>query len=89
ESEPSSDKSQQETDRPATPRSQKPWGKLAGLGMELAGSTLGLGAVGYLVDWYWNTPNSLGVAIGALLGFALGMFRFIQKAMLEINNQYK
>ena len=63
----------------------KPWMTLLGLGMELAGSTLVLAGVGHLVDRYRGKPDGFGVAIGAFLGFGLGMFRFIQKALKQIN----
>lgn len=63
--------------------------KFAGMGMELAGSTLGLAAIGYLVDRYRGNADGYGIAAGTLIGFAFGMFRFIQKAMREVNNQTK
>lgn len=61
--------------------------KLAGMGMELAGSTLGLAGVGYLFDWYQGGPDRYGTAAGILIGFAFGMFRFIQKARKETRDQ--
>ncbi len=63
--------------------------KFSGLGMELAGATLGVAAIGYLVDRYRGQTEGYGVAAGALIGFTLGMYRFIQKAMQEINHQSK
>lgn len=63
----------------------RPWTRLVGLGMELSGTTLGLAGIGYLVDRHWLRGDGLGVAIGAFVGFAFGMFRFIQKAMREVN----
>lgn len=62
----------------------KPWMTLVGLGMELAGSTLVLAGAGHLIDRYRGKPDGFGVAIGAFLGFGLGMFRFIQKALKQI-----
>ena len=62
----------------------KSWMKVAGLGMELAGSTLLLGAAGHLVDRYNGNLDGTGIAIGAFLGFSLGMVRFIQKALQQI-----
>ena len=64
----------------------KPWMKLAGLGMELAGSTLVLAGAGHLVDRYRGKADGIGVAIGAFLGFGLGMFRFIQKALQHLQD---
>ena len=68
---------------------EKPWLKFAGMGMELAGSTLGMAAIGYLVDRYRGKADGYGTAAGTLIGFAFGMFRFIQKAMREVNDQTK
>lgn len=63
--------------------------KLAGLGMELAGSTLGLAAIGYLVDRYRGKTDGYGIAAGALVGFAFGLYRFIRVAMREVQDQSK
>jgi F0F1-type ATP synthase assembly protein I len=63
--------------------------KFAGLGMELAGSTLGLAAVGYLVDRYRGTEDGYGTAAGALIGFLFGMYRLIQQAMRAVQDQTK
>ena len=71
------------------PSNSKPWMQMVGLGMELASYTLGLAAIGYAIDRYRGHENGLGVAFGALIGFVFGMFRFIQKAMREIQNQYR
>ena len=62
----------------------KTWMALVGLGMELAGSTLLLAGAGHLIDRYRGTSDGFGIAIGAFLGFGLGMFRFIQKALAQI-----
>lgn len=56
------------------------WMKVAGLGIELAGTTLGVTAIGVGIDWYTGSQRPIGTAIGALLGFSFGMFRFIQRA---------
>lgn len=60
--------------------------KFASLGMELAGSTLGVAAIGYLVDRYRGQAGGYGVAAGTLIGFTFGMYRFIHQAMQEINS---
>jgi F0F1-type ATP synthase assembly protein I len=65
------------------------WMKFAGLGMELAGSSLGLAAIGYFVDRYRDKDDGYGVAAGLLVGFSFGMFRVIQKAMNEVRSQTK
>jgi hypothetical protein len=63
------------------------WQRFAGLGMELSGATLGLAAVGYGLDRWRGADGTIGVALGALIGFAFGMFRLIQTAMDEIRKQ--
>lgn len=56
------------------------WLPLAGSGLELASATLvGLG-IGYVVDrWVIGGGNGATVA-GLLIGFGLGMFRFVRWA---------
>lgn len=76
---------QDENDPPV----QKPWMKFTGLGMELAGPTLGLAAVGYLVDRQRGKADGYGVAAGVLIGFSFGMFRLMKQAMREVHNQSK
>ena len=70
-------------------RTKTPWLKFAGLGMELAGSTLGMAAIGYLVDRLRGKADGYGIAAGVLIGFSFGMFRLIQKAMREVRSQNK
>ncbi len=53
---------------------------MAGLGIELAGYTLGLAAIGIVVDSRLGQATPYATAAGALVGFSYGMFRFIQKA---------
>lgn len=57
---------------------------VAGMGFELAGATILLAGIGHLVDRYFGEDRSIGFAIGGLLGFGLGMFRFILKALQQI-----
>lgn len=54
--------------------------RLAGLGMELAAMTLGTMAIGYAIDRYRAAGDSYATAAAALIGFAAGMLRFIQRA---------
>jgi len=61
-------------------QADRTWMKLAGLGMELAATTLGTMAIGYLIDRYRAAGDNYVTAAAALVGFAFGMFRFIQKA---------
>lgn len=56
----------------------------AGMGAELAGATLVLAGLGYLIDQYLGGDSSTGLAIGGFLGFSLGMYRFIHKALQQI-----
>ena len=68
---------------------RRPWLQFAGLGMELAGSTLGLAAIGYAVDQARGAADRLGIVAGLLIGFSFGMYRLIQKAMREVQQQSK
>lgn len=53
---------------------------LASAGLELAVAVLvGLG-LGYGVDWMRGGQRPVGLGIGALVGFGLGMVRFIIRA---------
>jgi len=54
------------------------------MGAELAGTTLVLAGLGYLFDHYRGGNSSVGLAIGGFLGFSLGMYRFILKALQQI-----
>mgnify|MGYP001058055238 CR=1 FL=1 len=57
---------------------------VAGMGFELAGTTVVLAGLGHLVDRYLGGERSVGFAFGGLIGFGLGMFRFIMKALRQI-----
>ncbi len=67
------------TDDPISPK--HPWMKFASAGIELAGTTLGVAAIGYALDRYLQSQRPIGTAVGLLVGFAFGMFRFIRLAM--------
>lgn len=60
--------------------------RFAGLGMELAGSVLVLAGLGYLADRYFENETAWGVLVGALLGFAFGMFNLF-RLVAKINSQ--
>ncbi|WP_186775789.1 AtpZ/AtpI family protein [Rubripirellula tenax] len=49
-------------------------------GLELSGVSLGMAAVGYGFDRYFDSSRPIATAIGLLIGFSFGMFRFIQRA---------
>jgi thiol:disulfide interchange protein len=66
--------------RQGGPSNNAAWMKVAGLGIELAGTTLGMTAIGIGIDWTLQSPRPIATAIAALVGFAFGMFRFIQRA---------
>ena len=52
--------------------------RLAGLGAELAGVTVVFMAAGYLVDSLRGHQTGYATAAGTLIGFLLGMVRFIR-----------
>ena len=57
----------------------KTWMRFAGLGIELASYTLALAAIGYAVDTSRGHAKPICTALGTLIGFSFGMFRFIQR----------
>lgn len=63
---------------PAEPPSMM---RFAGAGIELAGAVLVTAGVGYLIDLFFELERPWGVAIGAFLGFVIGMVNFIRLAM--------
>ncbi len=63
----------------------KPWMRLVGLGTELATFTLVIAGLGYVLDWYRQHETPYGLAGGTLIGFILGMTRFIMQAMQSMN----
>lgn len=54
--------------------------RYAGLGTELAAGIAGFTAIGYLVDWKYDTGN-VGVITGATLGCVGGLYHLIRRAM--------
>ncbi|MGB7344634.1 MAG: AtpZ/AtpI family protein [Pirellulaceae bacterium] len=61
-------------------KSANSWMRFAGMGLELASYTLALTAIGYAVDHYRGHQTPIATAIGTMIGFSFGMFRFIQRA---------
>ncbi|TWU30963.1 AtpZ/AtpI family protein [Novipirellula artificiosorum] len=57
------------------------WFRYAGMGLELAGTTLLLTALGYWIDAWRDAERPLATALGMLVGFSLGMTRFIIVAL--------
>ncbi len=60
--------------------SSQPWLRLAGLGMELAAFTLVMTGIGYWIDSHRQHEKPYYTAAGTLIGFVLGMIRFIIQA---------
>ena len=59
---------------------------VAGMGLELAGTTVVMAGFGHLVDRQLGASSSFGFALGGLVGFGLGMLRFILKALRQIED---
>ena len=57
-----------------------PWVRLTGAGLELAMTTIVFGAIGMAVDRWAETTRPVFAAIAGLVGFLLGMIRFIRLA---------
>lgn len=58
-----------------------PWIRLTGAGLELAMVAIVFGAIGYAIDHLVGSERQFFAALVGLLGFALGMIRFIRLAM--------
>ena len=56
--------------------------RFLGLGSELAGFTLVFAGLGHLIDSSGEFPKPYATAGGALIGFALGMARFIYQVRI-------
>ena len=65
-------------DEPRSPKAA--WVRLSGAGMELAFITIAFGAAGALIDSQTQLARPVCSAIGGLIGFSLGMVRFIRLA---------
>ena len=71
---------QGEAESQSSPWNQSAVFRFIGMGTELAGFTLFVAGVGYVIDSFSDYPKPYGTAIGALIGFTLGMVRFIRQA---------
>ncbi|OYP34708.1 AtpZ/AtpI family protein [Rhodopirellula sp. MGV] len=60
--------------------STAPWLRLTGAGLELAFVATLFGGIGAVVDRAVGSERPLGLAMGGLVGFSLGMIRFIRLA---------
>jgi F0F1-type ATP synthase assembly protein I len=60
--------------------------RFLGLGTELAGFTLGCAGLGYLIDLSAGFPKPYATAAGALIGFTLGMIRFVVQVRRSDND---
>ena len=69
---------------PQPDNSPRSFAVVAGMGFELAGTTVVMAGIGHLIDRYFGGERGLGFAIGGLTGFGLGMLRFILKALKQI-----
>jgi len=66
---------------PRLPLSTREALRFAGAGMELGGSAIACAAIGYAIDRYFQNETMIATALGAILGFAGGLFRFIKLAL--------
>ncbi|TWU37704.1 hypothetical protein Q31b_44930 [Novipirellula aureliae] len=65
------------SESPTEKKANRNWVRFAGMGIELAGTTLLFTAVGYWID-DWRDADRPFVTAGAMLvGFSLAMTRFI------------
>ena len=59
--------------------------RLAGLGLELAGSTLAMAGLGYVIDAARGHETPYATIAGTLVGFSLGMYRLIAIAVKTLD----
>ena len=69
------------------PRQKATWMRFAGLGMELSASTLAPAAIGYFIDIRREHETLYATALGGLIGFSFGMYRFILQATRVIESK--
>lgn len=55
--------------------------RFAGAGLELGGSAILFAAIGYAIDAQMGNTTLVATALGSVLGFTAGMYRFIRLAM--------
>ncbi len=61
--------------------------RLAGMGLELAGAVIGGCAIGWYVDYKFDTRY--GMITGALIGIVGGMYNLIKQALKTIKDEQK
>jgi len=69
------------SDSPRLPPGMHDAFRFAGAGMELGGSAIACAVIGYAIDRYFENETMIVTALGAIFGFAGGMFRFIKLAL--------
>jgi F0F1-type ATP synthase assembly protein I len=72
-------------DDPSSSGSSRPWLRFVGLGLELATFTLLFTGIGYWVDSGRQHETPYATAAGALIGFVLGMIRFVFQVRKRID----
>lgn len=60
--------------------------RMAGLGLELAGSTLAMAGLGYVIDTARGHQTPYATIAAALVGFSLGMYRLISIAIKSLDD---
>jgi len=60
--------------------------RFLGAGLELSGITLGFAAVGFGLDRWLGNDRLLATGLVTLLGFSLGMVRFVVIAMAAMGS---
>lgn len=65
---------------PDASKAPAPWVRLTGAGLELAVTAILFGAIGAVVDRLVQTERPVFAAVIGLIGFSVGMVRFIRLA---------
>lgn len=64
-------------DQKADSKRGNPYIRFVGAGVELASFSLCFGLIGFTIDHWVESERQFGLAFGSLIGFSMGMVRFV------------
>jgi F0F1-type ATP synthase assembly protein I len=64
------------------------WIRYSGIGLELAGVTVGLALLGYWIDGKFGT-SPWGILIGVVIGIVGGMYNLVKESLAAISEAKK
>ena len=63
--------------------------RLAGMGLELAGSVIGGCVIGWYIDRQFEIEQRYGLLTGAIIGIVGGMYNLVRQSLSTIKNEQK